>query len=216
MKHRLSSTASLLAIALLVSSLSAGCSSAKDYRYISNPDGTITIVAYTGKATTYSNKPVTVTIPSKIDGHTVSMIGYEVRAGRVYGAFASLNTGPGAPPANVTVVIPDTVWGITDDAFRTAAQMSAIVIPDSVTDIGTTAFMDCIGLTTITFPASVKGLGDNLFAMADNLTSVYFEGDAPNVSSHLFDLAPKNIVVYYHPGKSGFTNPWQGRPTKEF
>ena len=59
-----------------------------------------------------------------------------------------------------TVVIPDGITEISDDAFNCCHNLKNITIPDSVTKIGEGAFSVCIGLTNITIPKNVTGIGD--------------------------------------------------------
>ncbi|MCK9315978.1 MAG: leucine-rich repeat domain-containing protein [Verrucomicrobia bacterium] len=75
--------------------------------------------------------------------------------------------------------------------MRFWGSVAGIVIPNSVTSIGGRAFWDC-----------------------SSLTDVYFKGNAPKLPEENAFFAPS--VIYYKPGTTGWTNPWDGRPTKEW
>ena len=81
-------------------------------------DGNAMITGYNGSQTS-------ITLPSSINGHTVTSIGS-------YSAFADQVT---------SITIPDTVTTIESSAFEDLTNLSAIVIPDSVTTIGMNAFV---------------------------------------------------------------------------
>jgi hypothetical protein len=85
-------------------------------------------------------------------------------------------------------------------------------IPNSVTKFDYFAFGGCRSLTNVTIPNSVTNIGENAFTGCTGLTGVYFNGNAP-YGSLVFVGPGINTTVYYLPGTTGWTNPWQGRPT---
>jgi hypothetical protein len=180
------------------------------YTYSTNADGSANIVAYAGP-------PWVVTIPTNINGLTVTTIGEY--------AFEGDNL------TNVT--IPDSVTSIGAEAFGDCVNLTSVTIPGSVTSIGVVAFTGCssltnatiengvtiIGnaafqgtaLTSVTIPRSVTIIGLEAFNGCNSLTSVYFTGNAPGVNSAFpGDLA----IVYYLPGTTGWGTPlFDGLPT---
>ena len=98
-----------------------------DFEWTTKNDGTLTITKYTGSA-------AEVTIPSEIDGKSVTSIGYE--------AFSDCT--------NLTsITIPDSVTSIGKDAFSYCESLTSITIPDSVTSIGESTFKSCRSLTDV-------------------------------------------------------------------
>lgn len=99
----------------------------------------------------------TISIPSKIDGHPVTMI-YEF-------AFCGLEK-------TKTINIPNSVKVIGSEAFAWCENLQTINIPNSVTTIDVAAFAGNNKLQSITIPNSVTELGAAAFILNENLTSV--------------------------------------------
>jgi len=63
--------------------------------------------------------------------------------------------------------------------------------------------------TTFTVPSTVTQLG-TCCLVNTKLSSLYFQGDAPAYNDDSF--TDSNFTIYYPQGKSGWTNPFNGRP----
>ena len=72
-----------------------------------------------------------------------------------------------------SIVIPDTVTSIGDQAFDVCENLANIVIPNSVTTIGTYAFSQCKSLASVVIPDSVITIGTQLFADCISLISIH-------------------------------------------
>ena len=88
-------------------------------------------------------------IPSTINGHSVTAIGW--------GVFQDC-------PGITSVTIPNSVTEIREFAFAGCTSLSSITIPDSVTTIGWNAFWGCASLSSMTIPDSVTLIEDGAFA----------------------------------------------------
>jgi len=90
-------------------------------------------------------------------------------------------------------IIPNSVTGIFDSAFRDCTSLTGITIPNSVTSIGTYAFYGCTGLTGITIPNGVTSIGTYAFYGCTKLRSVTFAGGGVTLGANTFlgDLATK-------------------------
>lgn len=157
------------------SSLKEQAAGSADFEIIENEDGTVTIKRYIGSGGD-------IVIPTEIDGKSVSAIG---------------NTF-------------DTIG-----AFQDCTTLTSVVIPDGVTEIQDNAFYGCTSLEMVTIPSSVTLLRNCAFSDCPNLRAIYFEGDAPQQANYVFD-STENVVMYYLDGASGWENPWYGRPTEVY
>ena len=138
--------------------------------------GTGTITAYTGAGGA-------VTIPSTIGGVTVEHIG----------DFAFSMKGL------TSVIIPDTVTSIGDNAFQFCGYLDSITIPDSVKTIGMAAFSYCETLTDITIPSSVTSIGAIAFNACCDLVSINVDSGNniyASIDGVLFDKSEHELLWY--------------------
>ena len=85
-----------------------------------------------------------------------------------------------------SVLIPECVKEIGDNAFYDCKSLTSINIPDSVTSIGDWAFFDCSSLTSITIPDSVTSIGDSAFVNCSSLTSVTIPDSVTSIEEGAF------------------------------
>ena len=121
-----------------------------DFQYRVNYDNTVEIDKYVGNAEK-------VDIPAKIDGKSVTSIGYQ--------AFSGCKS-------ITSVTIPSGVTGIDIRAFSGCENLTGITIPDGVTKIGESAFQDCTKLVSVTIPDSVVNIGWGAFGYCKSLDSI--------------------------------------------
>src|SRR6202050_3516619 len=118
------------------------------FEYLTNSDGTsITIIGYSG--------PNNVVIPSTLNGLSVTDIGYR--------AFAVSDI--------TSVVIPNGVTNIDEDAFNPCDYLTNVVLPDSLVSVGNSAFLKT-ALTSLTIPPNLVNVGDGAFDIGLPLTNV--------------------------------------------
>ena len=110
------------------------------YQYTIMTDNTIEITDYYGFERD-------LTIPSEIDSYTVTKIGSQAFQ---YRDFSS-------------VVIPDTVIELSDDAFCSCDRLTSVLISDSVTTIGQGAFAFCDNLTEVVFSGKDAAIASDAF-----------------------------------------------------
>ena len=98
--------------------------------------------------------------------------------------------GPGrgnvAIPEGVSVVIPEDVTSIGDNAFERCNSITSITIPDSVTSIGEGAFFNCRSLRSVTIPNSVTNIGGHAFSNCNFLRSITIPDGVTSIGCDAF------------------------------
>lgn len=134
----------------------------KSLRYLVNIDGTTcTITGGSGD---------NLSIPSKIDGFTVTAIG-----DRAFEGNWSIKS----------VTIPDSVKSIGENAFSSCVNIRSVTLGSDVESIGESAFGDCIFLASIVIPNSTKTIGDGAFYNS-GLTSITLGSGITSIGSSAF------------------------------
>lgn len=156
----------LLMSMLLVFSVFSFCVSAADktygdYQYSIRDDGTVKIVKYTG-----DDKKVT--IPEKIKGKTVAVLGNE--------SFWYLKT-------LEEVVIPETIETIGKHAFKECNNLKKVTIENGVETIKGGAFSCCRKLESIVIPDSVTEMGDMVFYNCKALKEIKLSKNLTKIGS---------------------------------
>ena|GEM_PF-2505730 len=96
----------------------------------------------------------TLTIPSTVDGHTVTAIGDEGFSG-----------------VSCNIVLPDTIKEIGSYAFSNSG-ITSITLPPSLTTLGEGAFYNCESLRSVTVMNGLKAIPDQAFAGCTALSSI--------------------------------------------
>jgi len=162
----------LLELLLLISPLVAQA----QFTYTTNADNTLTITGYTGDGGA-------VTIPTNIEGLTVTSIGFEAFIDKTtvtsvtfpgsvtsagYGAFEGCYW-------LTSVTMSDSLTKIADLMFNMCLNLTNAPIPPSVTSIGEDAF-DGTALSTLTIPTNVTSIGAGAFCDCTALTNAVLYG----------------------------------------
>lgn len=134
-----------------------------DYKYTLLTNGTAEIVEYIGKA-------VNLTVPSKIDGKTVSRIGQKafssnatVKNITISGGINAIGESAFAKSHIEKAVIKNGLKYIGKSAFSGCKQLKKVVIADSVKKIGVKAFYNCTSLKNIELSNNLSSIGSSAF-----------------------------------------------------
>ena len=161
-----------LTLTLLIAALCAVAASAE-----TDGDWEYTVSEGEAIATGYIGNETALAIPSTLGGYPVTAIG----PFHYYSAFTS-------------VVIPDTVSSINDNAFSSCKSLTSVTIPNSVTHIGEFAFSSC-GLTSLSLPGSVTCIGQSAFQSCTGLTSVSIPKGVVSIGDNAFNECTGLTVV---------------------
>ena len=136
------------------------------YTYEVSKDGTIIITGCV------ESTKGAITIPSEIDGKSVTSIGYK--------AFWNCT-------GLTSITIPNSVTSIGSDAFGYCTGLTSITIGNGVTSIRDGAFTYCIGLTSITIGNSVTSIGNSAFYGCSGLTSIIIPNSVTSIKNSAFN-----------------------------
>lgn len=100
-----------------------------------------------------------------------------------------------------SVVIPNGVTSIPNNAFNGCSCIESIAIPNSVTSIGSSAFRGCSSLKSIVIPNGVTSIGGGILAQCTSLESIStpFIGSTKDTTSFLGYFFNKINVQYAAP-----------------
>ena len=104
---------------------------------------------YNAKLTSYKGNATALTIPSKIDGYTVTGIGNNLFKGNTMLTYVGM---------------PDTIETVGEYAFNNCTNLRTVKLSDALTEIGYRAFMGCTSLEDIDLPdglVTIKGYAFN-------------------------------------------------------
>ncbi len=130
--------------------------------YEEKEDGTIKITRVS-KELFDDTTNTSYTVPSSIDGKTVTEIGDNAYYG-VFDYWSNIKT----------LEIPASINKIGENAFRENRSLTNINIRNQSTDveIGEGAFAECIQLTSATLPSKLTKISDGMFSECKELTSI--------------------------------------------
>lgn len=117
------------------------------------------------------------TVPEEINGQMVYGIGE--------GCFENCTR-------LTTVILPETLNSIENNAFAGCTSLRGIFLPESVTVLGKNVFTGCTSLEAICIPASVRWIGANTFDDCDNLFYIIYSG----TSAQWIQLYNEFINIY--------------------
>lgn len=121
--------------------------------------------------TGYKGEAVTVTVPEKIDGLPVTVIG-------------GLAFYYGVPVESVK--LPSTVTELAENAFYYCRSLKSVNLPDAVVTLGDKCFSWCSSLTALTVPSGVTAIPDYCFNECTRLASLTLPNGVTSVGVRAF------------------------------
>ena len=135
-----------------------------DFEYTENSDGTLTLAYYNGKATE-------ITVPSAVNGKTVTHIGR-----------LCINL-PDTARNLKKVKLPDTIVQLDEFAFSRCESLTDINLPEGLTTISNYVFYNNYSLEEIKLPSTLKTIGSRAFINCKSLKELDLPAGLESIQS---------------------------------
>ena len=143
--------------------------------------------------TGYSGDGGDITIPSVIEGYTVTSIADNaikdnttITSIVIPDTVTAIGNRALYNLSITSVTIPNSVTTIGNDAFEYCEALESVTIPDSVTTIGNYAFEGCSSLTSLTIPDSVTSIGTQAFSGLSSLENLTIGSGITSIPEYAF------------------------------
>ena len=188
----------IIAAAAAVSANPSATSADGNFDYVLQDDGTVWITLYRSIADE-------VIIPSTIDGYPVSAIkhfGSGAKKVVIEDGIEAIHSGAFSSSYLTSIVIPDSVTEIGDEAFYQCSSLTELSLPNHLQSIGTHAFKGCSGLTDIVIPYTVSEIGTGAFEKCTGLKTMTFNGSHTEVDRLLGSSDNIDVTIYCYGNSS--------------
>lgn len=146
-----------------------------------------------------------ISIPSEINGQTITGIGNTVFMGK--SKLTSVTIGNGVASIGecafyncsglTNVTIPDSVENIGYGAFYSCTMLMSVEIGDGVTSISSNTFYGCSSLISVIIPDSITSIGQAAFSQCSKLTNVTMGNSVKSIGNEAFKgcLSLMSIII---------------------
>ena len=150
----------------------------------------------------YKGKDTEITLPSELDGYTVTAVTDEAFSGntsikRITLSDTVVNVGEGAFVGCSSleyVFIGSSVAVLHSGAFDGCKALKEIDIPDTVKSIGSFAFTGCEKIDTVVIPESVTKIGECAFAGMSALERAVIPDSVKDIGKNAFHECEKLVI----------------------
>ena len=87
-----------------------------------------------------------------------------------------------------SVVVPDGVMCIAEDAFFNCTNITSVVLPQGITSIGARAFKCCDSIEKLTLPESITSIGSEAFAYCFKLSCIDLPDSIASINNSAFSF----------------------------
>lgn len=95
-----------------------------------------------------------------------------------------------------SVSIPGTVAVIQEATFKGSASLKRVILYEGITEIGSEAFHDCTSLERVAIPNGVREIGQSAFAYCNSLRTVTLPRSVKKIGDEAF-FACDNLTVHF-------------------
>ena len=155
-----------------------------DFTYTVYAPGEVTITSYNK----YGAKNVV--IPATIEGYPVVKIGTA--------AFARTEI--------TSVILPDSITSIGNEAFESCKQLETVVMPKNLKTIGWEAFQNCSKIAKINIPQGVEKIEQYCFSGCLSLKELVVPSTLKSIATAAFDDCGSLNTVWYLGGENDKSN----------
>ena len=143
------------------------------YWYTLNSDNTATIRSFAGPVNpTKTPAPYNITVPTELEGHTVTGLGEQ-------SFFERTSLG--------SVTLGKNIQTIGEEAFYACPILKTLTINGAVTSMGKDAFADCPLLTSVTLGQNIKTIGEEAFYNCPVLNNVIIPQNVTSIGPRAFN-----------------------------
>ena len=151
------------------------------YWYTLNSDNTATIRSFAGPVdSTETPAPYNITVPTELNGHTVTGLG-EL-------SFSERNS-------LESVTLDQNIKTIGEKAFYACPILKTLTINGAVTSMGKDAFADCPYLTSVTLGQNIKTIGEEAFYNCPVLDNVIIPQNVTSIGPRAFNKCTGLITL---------------------
>ena len=163
--------------------------------YQPSPEEDFEFDASTGTITGYTGEAVDVVVPRTIGSKPVRVIGYHAFDAAKDYTDTEMSTNRTEWVHIRSIVIPDTVRTIEDNALSYLQQLELFVSYAPLETTGGTQFMLCRSLKNVIFVNTLKELGNYLFESCDALELVWYPNTLDSVGIQCFSQSMIDALV---------------------
>ena len=151
------------------------------YWYTLNSDNTATIRSFVGPVDpTKTPAPYNITVPTELEGHTVTGLGEQ--------SFYERNF-------LESVTLGEKIQTIGEKAFYACPILKTLTINGAVTSMGKDAFADCPYLTSVTLGQNIKTIGEKAFYNCPVLNNVIIPQNVTSIGPRAFNKCTGLITL---------------------
>lgn len=157
-----------------------------NWTYVQNGAKTVTL---TGYDPTCKEPDRVLTLPSQVDGYTVTEIlfsGAKFREVTIPASVKKIGAWAFSSCPNLTKVTVQGAETLGEAAFYFCSNLESVSLNNEITAIGTNAFAACLKLSSVNLPAKLKTIGDNAFLSTKLSGKLVIPNSVTTIGEHAF------------------------------